>query len=276
MNCILEHLLLCNLVLNDPILLVRNPFTWTVTKYTILCFQIFDWEGSECSSSEQRWWTGHWHRWGRWDGGYVAQWNGSQRYENWSHTAICLRPRYSCHARWSRLQIDQEIALVHVTYCRRKKYSFLHKKSSHAQILFGSSLVYFFTRSLFQSLHNLLWSFGLCTNALFLNMVRTCQEGRACKLTHWYTSFFVGAGVDADAARNEEEEVMLRDANTWLSGSSKEEPHAKTGATALHVAAAKGYMKVIKWAQDIVFRPSATVSRIGLKTISCAHLITFI
>ena len=39
---------------------------------------------------------------------------------------------------------------------------------------------------------------------------------------------------------------MLRDANTWLSGTSKEEPHTKTGATALHVAAAKGYMKVIK------------------------------
>ena len=53
-------------------------------------------------------------------------------------------------------------------------------------------------------------------------------------------------GVDADAARNEEEQIMLRDANTWLSGKSKEEPHAKTGATALHVAAAKGYLKVIK------------------------------
>ena len=53
-------------------------------------------------------------------------------------------------------------------------------------------------------------------------------------------------GVDADAARNEEEQIMLQDANTWLSGTSKEERHAKTGATALHVASAKGYLKVIK------------------------------
>ncbi len=40
--------------------------------------------------------------------------------------------------------------------------------------------------------------------------------------------------------------MMLRDANMWLSGTEKEEVHAKTGATALHVAAAKGYIKVIK------------------------------
>ena len=54
-------------------------------------------------------------------------------------------------------------------------------------------------------------------------------------------------GIDAEAARKEEEELMLRDANQWLnSGCYTEQPHAKTGAVALHVAAAKGYIKVIK------------------------------
>ena len=59
-------------------------------------------------------------------------------------------------------------------------------------------------------------------------------------------------GVDGDAARMEEEESMLRDANQLLncvtSGEEiKEVIHPKTGATALHIAAAKGYIKVMKW-----------------------------
>ncbi|KAK3579218.1 hypothetical protein CHS0354_022764 [Potamilus streckersoni] len=53
-------------------------------------------------------------------------------------------------------------------------------------------------------------------------------------------------GVDADAARREEEEQMLRDANQWLNSKViHEKQHPKTGASALHVAAAKGYIKVI-------------------------------
>nr|XP_034333856.1 protein phosphatase 1 regulatory subunit 12A isoform X15 [Crassostrea gigas] len=53
-------------------------------------------------------------------------------------------------------------------------------------------------------------------------------------------------GVDADAARSEEENQMLQDANKWLNNKSvKEKKHPKTGATALHVAAAKGYTKVM-------------------------------
>ena len=56
------------------------------------------------------------------------------------------------------------------------------------------------------------------------------------------------AGIDAETARKEEEEVMLRDANQWLNaGCYSEQPHPKTGAYALHVAAAKGYIKVIKY-----------------------------
>lgn len=58
---------------------------------------------------------------------------------------------------------------------------------------------------------------------------------------------FVIAGIDMDTARNEEENRMLEDANQWLnSGVMKEKKHPKTGATALHVAAAKGYIKVMK------------------------------
>ncbi|GFN83309.1 protein phosphatase 1 regulatory subunit 12a [Plakobranchus ocellatus] len=58
-------------------------------------------------------------------------------------------------------------------------------------------------------------------------------------------------GIDADAARCEEEQRMLEDANQWLREQNVEEVrHPKTGATALHVAAAKGYMKVMSLLLD--------------------------
>lgn len=54
-------------------------------------------------------------------------------------------------------------------------------------------------------------------------------------------------GIDCEDARNEEERLMLNDAKDWLSsGEIQDRPHPKTGATALHVAAAKGYMKVME------------------------------
>jgi protein phosphatase 1 regulatory subunit 12A len=54
-------------------------------------------------------------------------------------------------------------------------------------------------------------------------------------------------GIDADTARNEELQLMTRDANAWVkSGSYNEMPHPKTGALALHIAAAKGYVEVIR------------------------------
>jgi len=54
-------------------------------------------------------------------------------------------------------------------------------------------------------------------------------------------------GVDVDAARNMEQMMMLDDANQWLkSGKYADRPHEKTGAMALHVAAAKGYTDVIR------------------------------
>ncbi|XP_067906214.1 protein phosphatase 1 regulatory subunit 12A isoform X6 [Heterodontus francisci] len=54
-------------------------------------------------------------------------------------------------------------------------------------------------------------------------------------------------GVDIEAARKEEERIMLRDARQWLnSGQINDSRHPKSGGTALHVAAAKGYSEVLK------------------------------
>nr|XP_050861530.1 protein phosphatase 1 regulatory subunit 12A isoform X1 [Vespula vulgaris] len=54
------------------------------------------------------------------------------------------------------------------------------------------------------------------------------------------------AGIDCDQARSEEERSMLNDARAWRSGApGKDSMHPRTGATALHVAAAKGYIKVM-------------------------------
>ncbi|XP_050335193.1 protein phosphatase 1 regulatory subunit 12A isoform X13 [Bactrocera neohumeralis] len=53
--------------------------------------------------------------------------------------------------------------------------------------------------------------------------------------------------IDCEKARQAEEQLMLSDAKKWLRSDASEvdRPHPKTGATALHVAAAKGYTKVI-------------------------------
>ncbi|XP_073514112.1 protein phosphatase 1 regulatory subunit 12A-like isoform X2 [Phyllobates terribilis] len=54
-------------------------------------------------------------------------------------------------------------------------------------------------------------------------------------------------GVDLDAAKKEEEELMLRDARRWLNNGKYDDlRHPTTGATPLHVAAAKGYTEVIR------------------------------
>ncbi|XP_071878058.1 myosin binding subunit isoform X7 [Bombus fervidus] len=55
------------------------------------------------------------------------------------------------------------------------------------------------------------------------------------------------AGIDCDQARSEEERSMLNDARAWQSGAAgKDSIHPKSGATALHVAAAKGYIDVME------------------------------
>ncbi|XP_034390939.1 protein phosphatase 1 regulatory subunit 12A isoform X2 [Cyclopterus lumpus] len=52
--------------------------------------------------------------------------------------------------------------------------------------------------------------------------------------------------IDVDKARKEEERVMLVDATAVLAGGGTLTPHPNTKATALHVAAAKGYIEVLK------------------------------
>uniref|UniRef100_A0A673A9F9 Uncharacterized protein n=1 Tax=Sphaeramia orbicularis TaxID=375764 RepID=A0A673A9F9_9TELE len=53
-------------------------------------------------------------------------------------------------------------------------------------------------------------------------------------------------GIDVDKARKEEERIMLQDATAVLAGGGTLTPHPNTKATALHVAAAKGYIEVLK------------------------------
>ncbi|XP_047249132.1 protein phosphatase 1 regulatory subunit 12A isoform X4 [Girardinichthys multiradiatus] len=53
-------------------------------------------------------------------------------------------------------------------------------------------------------------------------------------------------GIDVDKARKEEERIMLQDARALLEGGGSLTPHPNTRATALHVAAAKGYIEVLK------------------------------
>ncbi|KAM5205422.1 protein phosphatase 1 regulatory subunit 12B isoform 4-T4 [Hipposideros larvatus] len=54
-------------------------------------------------------------------------------------------------------------------------------------------------------------------------------------------------GLDLDQARRGEEQRMLQDARQWLnSGKIEDMRQARSGATALHVAAAKGYSEVLR------------------------------
>ncbi|MEQ2164472.1 hypothetical protein GOODEAATRI_006980 [Goodea atripinnis] len=65
-------------------------------------------------------------------------------------------------------------------------------------------------------------------------------------------------GLDIEAARKEEERIMLRDARQWLnSGQIQDTRHAKSGGTALHVAAAKGYVEVLN-KETLLLEPEKT------------------
>lgn len=56
------------------------------------------------------------------------------------------------------------------------------------------------------------------------------------------------AGVDLEAAKRLEEEQIMLDARAWLTeGLPRDIRHPRTGATPLHVAAAKGYLEAIKY-----------------------------
>ncbi|XP_040288466.1 protein phosphatase 1 regulatory subunit 12C isoform X3 [Bufo bufo] len=64
-------------------------------------------------------------------------------------------------------------------------------------------------------------------------------------------------GIDIEAAKREEEEVMLQDARQWLNaGRIEDTRHPKTGASALHVAAAKGYIEVMRLLLQANFDPN--------------------
>lgn len=54
------------------------------------------------------------------------------------------------------------------------------------------------------------------------------------------------ADINADEARTSEEKQMMADANYWLQHQELPElENPRTGATALHVSAAKGYHRVM-------------------------------
>lgn len=78
------------------------------------------------------------------------------------------------------------------------------------------------------------------------------KQGKFNKSVRAFTSqaltlCFALLGVDLDLARKEEEQQMLQDARQWLNSGRIEDPkQPRTGATALHVAAAKGYSEVMR------------------------------
>ncbi|XP_043915161.1 protein phosphatase 1 regulatory subunit 12A-like [Protopterus annectens] len=66
-------------------------------------------------------------------------------------------------------------------------------------------------------------------------------------------------GIDIEEARRMEERMMLKDARQWLNEGTKDAlRHSKTGATPLHVAAAKGYVEVMKLLLQAGFDVNAT------------------
>ena len=53
--------------------------------------------------------------------------------------------------------------------------------------------------------------------------------------------------MDVESAKRLEEEQIMTDARTWLKdGLPPDVRNPKTGATPLHVAAAKGYLEALK------------------------------
>ncbi|XP_012668922.1 protein phosphatase 1 regulatory subunit 12C isoform X2 [Otolemur garnettii] len=63
-------------------------------------------------------------------------------------------------------------------------------------------------------------------------------------------------GVDVEAAKRAEEELLLHDTRCWLNGGAMPEArHPRTGASALHVAAAKGYIEVMRLLLQAGYNP---------------------
>ena len=107
----------------------------------------------------------------------------------------------------------------------------------------------------------------------FIDCLKLCLSKYKWKLV---TFIFLASGVEVEDARNEEERKMIEDANSWLNKNKMEEVldwqgtvnftqfvfdvaviyynhvfihiciSVFVGATSLHVAASKGYSKVIR------------------------------
>uniref|UniRef100_A0A183FP65 ANK_REP_REGION domain-containing protein n=1 Tax=Heligmosomoides polygyrus TaxID=6339 RepID=A0A183FP65_HELPZ len=92
----------------------------------------------------------------------------------------------------------------------------------------------------------------LCQNGAQLNVINSDKElaldladDESCReyLEHDYRS----QGVVPEQCRDQELTIMMRDAQQWLrDGEYRDQPHRRTGATALHVAAAKGYTQLLE------------------------------
>ncbi|KAM9109091.1 protein phosphatase 1 regulatory subunit 12B isoform 6-T6 [Megaptera novaeangliae] len=68
-------------------------------------------------------------------------------------------------------------------------------------------------------------------------------------------------GVDLEQSRKAEEQQMLQDARQWLnSGKIQDVRQARSGATALHVAAAKGYSEVLRARHHLMWLTRASWS----------------
>ncbi|KHJ95116.1 ankyrin repeat protein [Oesophagostomum dentatum] len=92
----------------------------------------------------------------------------------------------------------------------------------------------------------------LCQNGALLNVINSDKElpldladDESCReyLEHDYRK----QGVNPDQCRDQEFATMMRDVQQWIrDGEYRDQPHPRTGATALHVAAAKGYTQLLE------------------------------
>lgn len=73
------------------------------------------------------------------------------------------------------------------------------------------------------------------------------DELASAQISYLLILWSVCPGVDVEAAKRLEEEQIMKDARTWLEdGPPADIQHPRTGATPLHVAAAKGYLEALR------------------------------
>ncbi|XGW07847.1 hypothetical protein V3C99_010742 [Haemonchus contortus] len=92
----------------------------------------------------------------------------------------------------------------------------------------------------------------LCQNGARLNVINSDKElaldladDESCR--EYLERDYRDQGVIPEQCRDQELAIMMRDAQQWLrDGEYRDQPHRRTGATALHVAAAKGYTQLLE------------------------------